>query len=577
MAEKEDIDINDSNSTEDTAIEELDLTDQIEVIPEENDTVEPLIILQDEVVRDKAQNESGKQAGDSLNEAAVSSDPDDPESELSSDKTETENSPADADGQKDGKLDLDELDDDDINDLDDELFNDEPAKAQESPRGEETPESQVNGKSKKKSEESDESTENQEDSNDIAKSAAKSVKKSKFKIVIGKPTPKQIVFGLTLLLMSIAGGAVYRNPSLLGFKKEAPHASRKVAQPSPSIPPVQKKIGSPKPISKNERYLAKLVNVDLLRKELLKKKDEIHQLKQHYQDGIADLEDQIRRQMQKEGITSYSQALKNRGIELNLRTIQRRRSYIHRLEKPTQWLEQGREELLYLKRKAEFDFQLTGLAGGIDMDRHMRHISAAVQKYRPRAEKLAVDHESTDLIALETIWSQLKDQKKERGKVPAQTADADIVKEICAENYKRTAELTSMPAATARCLSKMTGSNLLLNNLTALSPAAAKQLCRWRGNWICINGLKKLSPAAAQYLFKWKGSWISLNGLKEFPTELATHLMEWEGKQLELMGLQYNNKNADQKALKYLALWETMGGKLFISDEVRKQLERVMM
>ena len=195
MAEKEDIDINDSNSTEDTAIEELDLTDQIEVIPEENDTVEPLIILQDEVVSDKAQNESGKQTGDSLNEAAVSSNPDDPESELPSDKTETENSPADADGQKDGKLDLDELDDDNINDLDDELFNDEPAKAQESPRGEETPESQVNGKSKKKSEESDESTENQEDSNDIAKSAAKSVKKSKFKIVIGKPTPKQIVGG----------------------------------------------------------------------------------------------------------------------------------------------------------------------------------------------------------------------------------------------------------------------------------------------------------------------------------------------------------------------------------------------
>ena len=402
-------------------------------------------------------------------------------------------------------------------------------------------------------------------------------KKSKFKIVIGKPTPKQIIFGLTLLLMSIAGGAVYRNPSLLGLKKEAPLASRKVAEPAPSVPLVQKKIGSPTPISKNERYRAKLANVDLLRKELLKKKNEIHQLKRHYQDGIDDLEEQIRRQMKKEGITSYRKALKNRGVELNLRTIQRRRSYIHGLQKPTQWLEQGREELLYLKRKAEFDLQLINMAGGIDMDRHMRHISAAVQKYRPSAEKLAVDRESRDLIALETIWSQLKDQKKKNGKAPAQTADADIFKEICAENYGRTADLPSMPAATARCLSKMTGSNLLLNNLTALSPAAAKHLGRWRGNWICINGLKKLSPAAAQYLFKWKGSWISLNGLKEFPPELATHLMEWEGKQLELMGLRYDNKNADQKALKYLALWETMGGKLFISDEVRKQIERVLM
>jgi hypothetical protein len=43
------------------------------------------------------------------------------------------------------------------------------------------------------------------------------------------------------------------------------------------------------------------------------------------------------------------------------------------------------------------------------------------------------------------------------------------------------------------------------------------------------------------------------------------------------MGLRYNKKNTDQKALKYLALWETMGGKLFITDDVRKEMERVMM
>ena len=38
-----------------------------------------------------------------------------------------------------------------------------------------------------------------------------------------------------------------------------------------------------------------------------------------------------------------------------------------------------------------------------------------------------------------------------------------------------------------------------------------------------------------------------------------------------------NKKNADQKTLKYLALWEAMGGKLFISDDVRKEIERAMM
>jgi hypothetical protein len=43
------------------------------------------------------------------------------------------------------------------------------------------------------------------------------------------------------------------------------------------------------------------------------------------------------------------------------------------------------------------------------------------------------------------------------------------------------------------------------------------------------------------------------------------------------MGLDYNSKDADKNGLKYLALWETMGGKLFIPDDVRKKMKRLMM
>jgi hypothetical protein len=125
-------------------------------------------------------------------------------------------------------------------------------------------------------------------------------------------------------------------------------------------------------------------------------------------------------------------------------------------------------------------------------------------------------------------------------------------------------------------MSNFSRSDLFLNNLTALSENAARFLFQWGGNWICMNSIKNLSPSAAKYLFKWDGNWISLNGLTEFPPELAAYLMEWEGKQLELMGLQYNSNNTDHKALKYLALWETMGGKLFISSTVRKEIERVL-
>jgi len=52
--------------------------------------------------------------------------------------------------------------------------------------------------------------------------------------------------------------------------------------------------------------------------------------------------------------------------------------------------------------------------------------------------------------------------------------------------------------------------------------------------------------------------------------------LKWNGQQLELMGLKPDKTISGQKVLKYLALWETSGGKLFVSDTVRKEMEREM-
>jgi hypothetical protein len=426
-----------------------------------------------------------------------------------------------------------------------------------------------------KSKEDLEPTENQKDRND--RNSEKLAETSNAKPIIANWSFTQIIIGLTLLLMSFAGGVVCMNPALLGFKKEAEPVTLKTKEPPLTVVPSSKQVEPAKPLGKNDNYLAKIREAEHLRDELLAKKEEIYQLKRYYQDGITDLTDQINRELQEGGLTSYTGALKNKRIELNLRTIQRRRFYIQRLEEPIRWIKQGREELLYLKRKAEIDLNLIDIAGGIDMDRHMRHIGAAIQKYRPSAQKLAIRREHADPMPLETIWGQIKGQKKNSHRALPNEMDQEITKEICSGNFERTAELTSMSAETARCLSKMPGSDLFLNGLTALSPTAAEYLFQWRGSWICINGIKELSPVAAQHLFKWEGNWISLNGLTEFAPELATYLMEWDGNQLELMGLGYNKKNVDQKTLKYLALWEAMGGKLFIADDLRQEIKRVAM
>jgi hypothetical protein len=525
MAEKEGLDNNDSKRSEFSSLEEIDLDDQIEIISPEKDTVEPLEVMPEEIDSQKAENDSGPLESDIFKEIKLPLNSIDGQSERSPKDKGAENSPPTADDQKDGK----------------------------------------SGPSKMK----DRIVENR-DSEKLAET-------SKAKTIIGNWSFTQIIIGLTLFLMGFAGGVVCMNPALPGFKKEAEPVTLKTKKPPPAVVPVSKQVEPAKLLSKHDTYMAKIREAGLLRDELLAKKEEIYQLKQYYQDGITDLTNQINRELEESNFTSYTEALKNRRIELNLRTIQRRRFYIQRLEEPIRWIKQGREELLYLKRRAEFDLNLIDIAGGIDMDRHMRHIGAAIQKYRPSAEKFAIRRELADPTPLKTIWGQIKDQKKNKDQGLPNEMDQEIAKEICSGNYERTAELTSLSAVTARCLSKMPGSDIFLNGLTALSPAAAEYLFQWRGSWICLNGIEELSPAAAQHLFKWEGNWISLNGLTEFTPELAAYLMEWEGSQLELMGLGYNKKNVDQKTLKYLALWEAMGGKLFIADDLRQKIKRVMM
>ena len=395
-----------------------------------------------------------------------------------------------------------------------------------------------------------------------------------------RPSMINKMIGFVLMVLVVAGFIFYNNPALIGLKI----VSEPIPTPVPeAVQPVQaapaKIVKTPSPPSQHDKLMAMIEEATDLRSQLLEKREEIEKLKLYYRSGIAELEENIYQEARKEGISSFEQALKNKRIELNLRTIQRRRAYILELDKPILWVDSGSEELLYLTRKAQLDLELIDIAGGIDINMHQRHISAAVNQYRPSADKLAVNLQEDILTPLEIIWQQTSIKKSKTGTIEQlalNTKDDQIAAEICAGNLGRMAELTRISADTARCLSRMKGSDLFLNAVTQLLPDAAKELFQWQGNWICLNGVKELSPAVARYLFKWGGNWISLNGLTEFQPELAEYLLKWEGQQLELMGLKYNKTEPEQKTLKYLALWETTGGKLFVSDKIRKEMGRIM-
>ena len=409
---------------------------------------------------------------------------------------------------------------------------------------------------------------------------AKSVEKSEPRVRAKKPSRAYLMIALAVLLIVGAGGFVYKNPHFIKNigHTEGPTATMpETADPPPLVDAVAETVEVTEKDTDKEAYQPTLETAGRLREELLEKRAEIDRLIVNYQDGIAELTEQILQEIQQGGITSYAQALKNKRIELNLRIIQRRRAYIEELNAPIQWIEQGSETLLFLKRKAEFDLQLIDIAAGIDMDRHMRHLAAAIQKYRPSSDKLTIDPKSSDSPSLEQIWDHLVKQKKDQRQVPIGRSVAELGRAVCEGHFERTADLTEMTVDTAKCLAEMKKPDLFLNGMKSLTPDVAKILFKWQGNWLCLNGIEELTPETTRYLFNWKGQWISLNGLRSFPPEMAAYLMEWEGRQLELMGLQLGNQIQDQKTLKYLALWETTGGKLFVSDEIRNHIRRALM
>ena len=337
----------------------------------------------------------------------------------------------------------------------------------------------------------------------------------------------------------------------------------------------QKTKATIQPDDPNTIYDAKIKEISVLRETLLRKKEEIGRLKKYYREGIAELEKEIFDEMRSSKSDTFLQALENKRIEFGLRTIQRRHAYMRQLDQPSEWIYKACEELLYLKRRAKIDLQVAEVASGIDINMHMRHMNTAIEKYRPTAERLAVDMTDAHLEPLENVWEQIQTRNLQISNTHANSKNKVISEQVCSGTFKRVTELSEISVETAKCIAEMPGTDLFLNDLSDISPRAAKYLFQWKGSWLCLNGFKALSPRVANYLFQWDGDWISLNGLTEFPSEIGEILLQWQGKQLELMGLRYNDSAFANIGIEYLVRWERSGGKLFVPQGVREKIEEL--
>ena len=368
-----------------------------------------------------------------------------------------------------------------------------------------------------------------------------------------------------VLILALAGSVwvYFYRPHLFGL----PHGSRTSSAETESTQPAlySASRSAASATAPDVSWESRLQQVDILRQVLQAKQAEIVRLQRSYQFGVLELEEEIARFIKRTGVDGFAQALKERPVEFNLDSIQRRQAYADGLDKPLRWIDAAGEELLYLQRRALYDLQVRQAASGVDLDAHLHAIDAALRNYQPTTENLAVNTAAT-LQPREAMWKRLVEQSRQVVLTGAENRNQDTVDEICSGNMGRVPELSVLTLRSARCLAESPTMELFLNRLTDMPAGAVQKLIEWPGNWVCLNGLTRLAPETAQHLFAWPGDWISLNGIGELTADAARYLPAWRGRKLELMSLRKTN------GIEYLAQWEASGGKLFVPVGIRQEI-----
>ena len=344
-------------------------------------------------------------------------------------------------------------------------------------------------------------------------------------------------------------------------KKPEPEPDKVQVTPSPaqafkSETLFQKKRFKPDNPSPIDQELSKVV--DLI-KSLQNKQKAIANLKQQYEKGIDEAENEILKEKRGKGLATYQDAQKEKRVELYLRMIQRRQVYIAELDRLLEQLVLNTEELLYLKRQIEIDMLMVNVIKGMNSDKLAKRIDTIIQQHIHDADKLTLNTKDARLQSLESIWKKISKSDLQKAYFSKEEiANREIWEEICDGNFDRKHELTALSLESAKYLSEWQGKDLFLGKLIKLSPEEAKYLSKWKGKWLSLNGLSNLSPEAAKHLSQWKGNRLSLNGLKEVSPEVVEYLSQWQGEELELV------------SLKGISHWEESGKKVHLAGRHRK-------
>jgi hypothetical protein len=337
-------------------------------------------------------------------------------------------------------------------------------------------------------------------------------------------------------------------------------------QPMLPVQPPAEVAHGPSDQSRLETVAEKL---DRLRGALIEKQVQIGQLRGYYQTGI-DVE--IQRIADwvgsaGKGKIPFKSAMADPRINLGLSAIQRRDTYIKKLEAPEKLLFKNGEELLFLSRKAALLALMAAKTSDIDIDGFIAQADEIRIAHAEEMNQLNIDTVAVSPRALESIWQDIETRlpnttvQADKGYPAIETGNTTIWKNICNGDFSQKHKMTALSPEAARCLASWKGKDLFLSALTDLTADAARYLANWDGDWLGLNGLKELSPETAVHLSRWKGKGLSLNGLSRLSPRVVAILSAWQGDQIELVNVQQ------------MAHWENPNTRLFLSENMQRKLK----
>jgi len=395
----------------------------------------------------------------------------------------------------------------------------------------------------------------------------------------GKPAvgrkKKAVLSSVIAILFLALGGYFCGIPqNMLASKPVTPDkdtGGRDTAVVDQSVLPKQKPEEVLQGPSDQSRLKRAAENLDRLRSQLIEKQAEIGELRVYYQAGIdaeiRSIADKVRNAGK--GKIPFKSAIADPSISLGLSAIQRRDTYIKKLQTPLSVLVKSSEALLFFSRKAALLALMAGKTSDIDIDGFIKQTDEIRDMHGSELTRLNIDAVPASPRTLESIWQDVEMRmpmtavKTDTLNRVTDTDNEAIWKNFCDGDFSQKDRLTVLSPEAADCLTAWKGKDLFLNALTDLSPDAARHLSAWEGDWLGLNSLTELSPEAAVHLSRWKGKRLSLNSLSSLSPRVVAILSDWQGDQIELINV------------KHMVHWENPNTRLFLSEDLKRKVDTI--